>query len=43
MPLIECTLIKGYEKNTRQLLNQRLTDATCSVIGAKSDFRYCHH
>lgn len=38
MPLIECTLIKGYEKYTRQLLNQRLTDAACSVIGAKSDF-----
>ncbi len=38
MPLIECTLIKGYEKYTRQLLNERLTDAACSVIGAKSDF-----
>ncbi len=38
MPLIECTLIKGYEKHTRQLLNERLTDAACSVIGAKSDF-----
>lgn len=37
MPLIECTLIKGYEKHTRQLLNERLTDAACSVIGAKSD------
>jgi len=38
MPLIECTLIKGYPALTRQLISERITDAACSVIGAGPDF-----
>ena len=34
MPLIDCTLIKGYNAATRRLLSERLTDAACSAIGA---------
>ncbi|MEJ6767930.1 MAG: tautomerase family protein [Paracoccaceae bacterium] len=34
MPLIDCTLIKGYDAVTRRLLSERLTDAACSAIGA---------
>ena len=37
MPMIECTLIKGYEKDTRQLLAERVTDAASSTIGAHPD------
>ena len=37
MPMIECTLIKGYEKQTRQLLAERVTDAACATIGAHPD------
>ena len=37
MPMIECTLISGYEHNTRQLLAERLTDAACATIGAHPD------
>ena len=38
MPLIECTLIKGYDEDTRRVLAERVTDAACSTIGAASDF-----
>ena len=38
MPLIECTLIKGYDGEVRQRLAERVTDAACSSIGAASDF-----
>lgn len=38
MPLIDCTLIKGYEPSTRQMLAERITDAACSTIGADPDF-----
>ncbi len=38
MPLIDCTLIRGYEASTRQLLAERITDAACSTIGAAPDF-----
>jgi phenylpyruvate tautomerase PptA (4-oxalocrotonate tautomerase family) len=38
MPLIECTLIKGYDAGTRQILAERMTDAACSSIGADPDF-----
>ena len=38
MPLIECTLIKGYDSAVRQRLAERVTDAACSSIGAASDF-----
>ena len=38
MPLIECTLIKGYGSEVRQRLAERVTDAACSSIGAASDF-----
>ena len=34
MPMIECTLISGYEAHTRQMLARRLTDAACATIGA---------
>ena len=37
MPMIECTLIKGYEEKTRKLLAERVTDAACSTIGAYPD------
>ena len=37
MPMIECTLIKGYDKPTRQLLAERVTDAACATIGAHPD------
>lgn len=37
MPMIECTLIKGYDKNTRQLLAERVTDAAAATIGAHPD------
>ena len=38
MPLIECTLIKGYDSEARQRLAERVTDAACSSIGAAADF-----
>ncbi len=38
MPLIECTLIKGYDSAVRQRLAERVTDAACSSIGAAADF-----
>jgi phenylpyruvate tautomerase PptA (4-oxalocrotonate tautomerase family) len=38
MPLIECTLIKGYDSEVRQRLAERVTDAACSAIGAAADF-----
>ena len=38
MPLIECTLIKGYDAEVRKRLAERVTDAACSSIGAESDF-----
>ena len=38
MPLIECTLIKGYDSQVRKRLAERVTDAACSSIGAASDF-----
>ena len=38
MPLIECTLIKGYDSQVRQRLAERVTDAACSSIGAAADF-----
>ena len=38
MPLIECTLIKGYDVEVRKRLAERVTDAACSSIGAASDF-----
>ena len=38
MPLIECTLIKGYDSEVRQRLAERVTDAACSSIGAAADF-----
>ena len=37
MPMIECTLIKGYDKDTRQLLAERFTDAAAATIGAHPD------
>ena len=37
MPMIECTLIKGYDKDTRQLLAERMTDAASATIGAHPD------
>ena len=37
MPMIECTLISGYEAHTRQMLAERLTDAACATIGAHPD------
>ena len=37
MPMIECTLIKGYAEITRKLLAERMTDAACSTIGADPD------
>ena len=38
MPLIECTLIEGYDADTRRLVLERITDAACSAIGASPDF-----
>ena len=38
MPLIECTLIKGYDSEARRRLAERVTDAACSSIGAAADF-----
>jgi phenylpyruvate tautomerase PptA (4-oxalocrotonate tautomerase family) len=38
MPLIECTLIEGYDADTRRLVSERITDAACSAIGASPDF-----
>ena len=38
MPLIECTLIKGYDSDVRQRLAERVTDAACTSIGAGADF-----
>ena len=38
MPLIECTLIKGYDSNTRRIIAERITDAACSSIGAAPEF-----
>ena len=37
MPMIECTLIKGYAEKTRKLLAERVTDAASSTIGAHPD------
>lgn len=37
MPMIECTLIKGYDQQTRQLISERLTDMACATIGAHPD------
>ena len=37
MPMIECTLIKGYVEKTRKLLAERVTDAASSTIGAHPD------
>ncbi len=37
MPMIECTLIKGYDQQTRQLIGERLTDVACATIGAHPD------
>ena len=37
MPMIECTLIKGYAETTRKLLAERVTDAASSTIGAHPD------
>ena len=33
MPQINCQLLTGYDKNTKKILAERLTDATCSAIG----------
>ena len=38
MPLINCTLIKGYDSEVRQRLAERVSDAACSSIGAAADF-----
>ena len=38
MPIIECTLIEGYDADTRRLVSERITDAACSAIGASPDF-----
>ena len=38
MPLIECTLIRGYDSKVRKRLAERVTDAACSSIGAAADF-----
>ena len=38
MLLIECTLIEGYDADTRRLVSERITDAACSAIGASPDF-----
>ncbi|MEK9962000.1 MAG: tautomerase family protein [Rhodobiaceae bacterium] len=38
MPLINCTLIQGYDDEVRQRLAERVTDAACSSIGAAADF-----
>ena len=38
MPLIECTLIRGYDSEVRKRLAERVTDAACSSIGAAADF-----
>jgi phenylpyruvate tautomerase PptA (4-oxalocrotonate tautomerase family) len=38
MPLIECTLIEGYNSDTRRLVSERITDAACSAIGASPEF-----
>ena len=35
MPQINCQLLKGYNKNTKKILAERITDATSSAIGAK--------
>ena len=37
MPMIECTLIKGYAEKTRKLLAERMTDAASATIGAHPD------
>jgi phenylpyruvate tautomerase PptA (4-oxalocrotonate tautomerase family) len=33
MPQINCQLLTGYDKKTKKLLAERITDATCSAIG----------
>jgi phenylpyruvate tautomerase PptA (4-oxalocrotonate tautomerase family)/ketosteroid isomerase-like protein len=38
MPMIECSLIEGYDRQTRNLIAERLTDAACATIGAHPDF-----
>lgn len=38
MPIIDCTLIKGYGADTRRLLCERITDAACASIGASPEF-----
>ena len=42
MPLIECTLIKGYDAEVRKRLAERVTDAACSSIGAALDLSLIH-
>ena len=37
MPLIECTLIEGYDTDTRRLISERITDAACSATGASPE------
>ena len=34
MPIIQCTLIKGYDNETRKLLSERVTDVACATTGA---------
>ena len=34
MPIIECTLIKGYDNESRKLLSERITDVACTTTGA---------
>ena len=34
MPIIECTLIKGYDNESRKLLSERITDVACATTGA---------
>ena len=38
MPLIECTLIEGYDADTRRLVSERITDAASSAICASPYF-----
>ena len=33
MPMIECTLIKGYDNESRKLLSERITDVACATTG----------
>ena len=38
MPFIECLLIEGYDRDTRRVISERLTDAACSATGAAPEF-----